>query len=109
MYKLTKDGTNVAKASYSRYYDVMYTTEFADVINPNLIRSGKTSVFGVATYRWLGDLNRNGILDDNEYDHNPLNTFTPRANTIDPNSRQSFTALLKGIYREVFAGIPEAA
>ena len=28
--KLTEDGKNVAKASYSRYYEVMYTGEFAD-------------------------------------------------------------------------------
>jgi Carboxypeptidase regulatory-like domain len=91
VYQLTKDGLNVAKASYSRYYEVMYTTEFADVINPNLIRSGKTTAFGVATYRWLGDVNGNGILDDNEYDHNPLNTFTPRSNNIDPNLRNPKT------------------
>src|SRR5207249_1680117 len=82
VFKLTEDGRNVAKASYSRYYDVMYTTEFADVINPNVIRGGKTTAFGVATYRWLGDLNGNGVLDDNEYDHNPISTFAPRLNTI---------------------------
>jgi hypothetical protein len=87
VYQLSKDGRNLAKASYSRYYDVMYTTEFGDIINPNLVRSGKTSAFGVATYKWLGDLNGNGLLDDNEYDHNPLNTFAPRSNTIDPNLR----------------------
>jgi hypothetical protein len=91
VYKLTADGRNVAKASYSRYFDVMYTGEFADVINPNLIRSGKTSSFGVATYRWFGDLNGNGLLDDNEYDHTPLSTFTPRSNSIDPNLRNPKT------------------
>ena len=91
VFKLTEDGRNVAKASYSRYYDVMYTTEFADVINPNVIRGGKTTAFGVATYRWLGDLNGNGVLDDNEYDHNPISTFAPRLNTIDPNLRDPKT------------------
>ena len=52
--KLTEDGKNVAKASYSRYYESMYTSEFGR-INGNSI---KTS--GVATYAWAGDLNGNG-------------------------------------------------
>jgi hypothetical protein len=91
VYKLTNDGKNLAKASYSRYYEVMYTGEFADVINPNLIRSGKTSAFGVATYTWLGDLNGNGLLDANEYNPTPLSTFTPRSNSIDPNLRNPKT------------------
>src|SRR5712691_2012231 len=91
VYKLTKDGRNVAKASYSRYYEVMYTGEFADVINPNLIRSGKTSSFGVATYTWFGDLNGNGLLDANEYNPTPLSTFSPRSNGIDPNLRDPTT------------------
>ena len=91
VYKLSGDGRNVAKASYSRYYDVMYTGEFADVINPNLIRSGKTSSFGVATYTWFGDLNGNGRLDANEYNPTPLSTFSPRSNSIDPNLRNPKT------------------
>ena len=37
--KLTEDGKNVAKASYSRYYESMYTTEFSS-INPNSIQTG---------------------------------------------------------------------
>src|SRR5262245_37552009 len=34
--KVTEDGKNVVKASYSRYYEVMYMTEFSSV-NPNNI------------------------------------------------------------------------
>ena len=52
VFKLTEDGKNVAKASYSRYYESMYTGEFGN-INPNSIRPT-----GVATYAWLGDLER---------------------------------------------------
>src|SRR4029077_12139206 len=37
--KLTEDGKNVAKASYSRYYESMYTSEYAS-INPNSIQTG---------------------------------------------------------------------
>ena len=44
-YKLTEDGKNVAKASYSRYYESMYTSEF-NSINPNSIQTG-----GVADLR----------------------------------------------------------
>ena len=53
--KLTEDGKNVVKASYSRYYEVMYTTEYAS-INVN---SPQTS--GVATYAWNGALQTNGL------------------------------------------------
>src|SRR5262249_39114392 len=62
IYKLTEDGRNVLKASYSRYYEVMYTGEFADVINPNTINtiSATNGTGGLATYQWLGDLNGNG-------------------------------------------------
>ena len=43
VWKVTEDGRNVAKASYSRYYEVMYTGEFADVINPNTINTTAAS------------------------------------------------------------------
>ena len=36
--KLTADGKNVVKASYSRYYESMYTSEYAS-INPNSIQT----------------------------------------------------------------------
>jgi hypothetical protein len=83
VWKMTDDGRNVAKASYSRYADVMYTGEFADVINPNLIRTT-----GVATYTWFGDLNGNGIVDDGEYNPNPSSVFQPRSNSIDPDLKE---------------------
>jgi len=86
VWKVTEDGRNVAKASYSRYYEVMYTGEFADVINPNTINTG-----GLATYRWFGDANGNGLVDPGEYDPAPLSTVQPRLNRIDPNLRDPRT------------------
>ncbi len=83
VWKITGDGRNVGKASYSRYAEVMYTGEFADVINPNLIRTT-----GVATYRWFGDTNGNGVVDEGEYDPNPTSVFRPRSNKIDPNLKE---------------------
>ncbi len=82
VWKITADGKNVAKASYSRYYEVMYTGEFADVINPNTINTT-----GLATYTWLGDRNSNGIVDPGEYNPTPKSVFTPRQNRIDPKLR----------------------
>lgn len=73
--KLTEDGKNVLKASYSRYYEVMYTTEFSS-INGNSINST-----GVATYAWNGAFQPNGL---------PVlgalkSQFVPKSNAIDPN------------------------
>jgi len=75
--KLTEDGKNVAKASYSRYYEVMYTTEFSS-INGNGINTT-----GVATYAWNGQFTSAGL---------PVlgalkSQFVPKQNTIDPNLR----------------------
>ncbi len=81
IWKVTEDGKNVAKAAYSRYYEVMYTGEF-DAINQNIINTS-----GVATYKWFGDSNGNGIVDAGEYDPNPLSVFTPKSNSIDPKLR----------------------
>jgi hypothetical protein len=78
---MTADGKNVAKAAYSKYFEPMYTTEM-DSINQNIITTG-----GVATYTWLGDLNGNGIVDPGEYNPVPKSTFSPKANSIDPNLR----------------------
>jgi carboxypeptidase family protein len=73
--KLTEDGKNVAKASYSRYYESMYTSEYSD-INGNSINTG-----GVATYAWAGAFNSAGL---------PVlggvkSQFVARSNQIDPN------------------------
>src|SRR5262249_47320069 len=73
--KLTEDGKNVAKASYSRYYESMYTTEFS-IINPNSPQAG-----GVATYAWNGAFNSAGL---------PVlgalrSQFVPKSNAILPN------------------------
>jgi hypothetical protein len=60
----------------------------------------------VATYRWLGDLNGNGLLDDNEYDHAALSTFTPRSNSIDPNLRDPKTdEITFGYERELTSNV----
>jgi hypothetical protein len=78
VYKLTGDGKNVVKASYSRYFESMYTSEYAS-INPNSIQTG-----GVQTWSYLGDLNANGKADRNELG-TLRSQFVPKSNTIDPN------------------------
>jgi len=83
--KLTEDGKNVAKASYSRYYSVMYTDEF-DAINSNIIISGLTTA-PPAVFTWFGDTNGNGIVDAGEYNPTPKSVFSPRSNSMDPNLR----------------------
>jgi hypothetical protein len=89
--KLSEDGKNVAKASYSRYYESMYTTEFS-AINGNGINTT-----GVATYAWSGALNPDGtvpissLLNANGTVPAPgalptaKSVFVARSNTIDPN------------------------
>ena len=101
IWKVTEDGRNLAKASYSRYYEVMYTGEFADVINPNTINTG-----GLATYRWLGDANGNGIVDAGEYDPAPLSTVQPRLNKIDPKLKDPKTdEITFGYQRELVRSV----
>ena len=101
VWKVTEDGRNVAKASYSRYYEVMYTGEFADVINPNQI-----STTGLATYKWFGDANGNGIVDPGEYDPNPLSVVQPKLNSIDPKLRDPKTdEFTIGFQREIAANV----
>src|SRR5258708_7164378 len=99
VWKVTEDGRNVAKASYSRYYEVMYTGEFADVINPNTINTG-----GLATYKWFGDANGNGIVDPGEYDPSPLSNVQPRLNRIDPKLRDPKTDEITVGYQRELAG-----
>ena len=101
VWKVTSDGRNVAKASYSRYYEAMYTGEFADVINPNTINTT-----GLATYRWFGDANGNGVVDSGEYDPVPLSTVQPRLNRIDPGLKDPRTdEITFGYQRELAANI----
>jgi hypothetical protein len=89
IYKLTDDGRNVAKASYSRYFEVMYTTEFSDVINPNTINtiSASSGSGGLATYQWCGAYQANGAPTPCANNPNPISVFKPSANRIDPNLR----------------------
>jgi carboxypeptidase family protein len=79
--KLTEDGKNVVKASYSRYYEVMYMSEFAS-INPNIISTVTDSI--PVKYAWKGDLNGNGRVDDNELGAQTFR-YVPKSNAIDPN------------------------
>ncbi len=78
--KLTEDGHNVAKASYGRYKDILTSGDFS-LINPNTFNN-------IATYRWFGDLNGNGVVDANEYNPAPLSVFVARSNSIDPDFKQ---------------------
>ena len=104
IYKITEDGRNVAKVAYSKYFEPMYTGEM-DAINQNIIQTG-----GVATYAWFGDANGNGIVDDNEYNHTPKSTFTPRANSIDPNLRNpKVDEILFSYQREVMNNVSFSA
>jgi hypothetical protein len=75
--KLNEDGKNVAKASYSRYFETMYTSEYS-TINGNGINTS-----GVATYSWNGAFDPSGrpVLGTLQ------SQFVPKANTIDPNLR----------------------
>ena len=77
MIKLTEDGKNVAKASYSRYYETMYTSEYS-TINGNSINTT-----GVATWAWNGAFDSAGrpVLVGTS----PKSVFVPKSNTIDPN------------------------
>jgi hypothetical protein len=78
--KLTADGHNVAKASYGRYFDILTSGDF-QLTNPNTFAN-------IATYRWFGDLNSNGVVDANEYNPAPLSVFVARSNSIDPEFKQ---------------------
>jgi hypothetical protein len=103
-WKITEDGKNVAKAAYSRYFESMYTTEM-DAINQNIIRTT-----GVATYTWLGDKNGNGLVDPGEYNPVPKSTFTPNANSIDPNLRDpKVDEILFSYQREVMNNVSFSA
>jgi hypothetical protein len=100
VYKITSDGKNVAKASYSRYYEVMYTTEYSSV-NPNIISTAAASI--PVVYTWLGDTNGNGIVDAGEYNPTPKTVFTPRENKIDPKLRDPRTDEIMFAYQRELA------
>jgi hypothetical protein len=94
--RLTGDGKNVAKASYSRYYDVMYMTEFSS-INPNNISTSAGNI--PIVYNWNGQLNPDGTVPNSALLNKdgtvpapgvpatPKSVFQPAANAIDPNLR----------------------
>jgi hypothetical protein len=108
VWKVTEDGKNVAKAAYSRYYEVMYTTEM-DAINRNIIISGLTTS-PPAVYSWLGDANGNGVVDPGEYNPTPKSVFSPAANSIDPNLKDPRTdEVLFSFQREVMTNLSFSA
>jgi hypothetical protein len=80
VWKITEDGKNVAKASYSRYYESMYTTEF-NAINGNAPVGTGTSGGGVATYSWNGAFDAAGrpVLGTLK------SQYVAKQNAIDPN------------------------
>jgi hypothetical protein len=100
VWKITEDGKNVAKASYSRYYEVMYTDEFSN-IQRNTISTTNIPV----VYSWLGDLNNNGQVENNELG-GIKSQFVPRANSIDPNLRDPKNDEIMFAYqREVMSNV----
>ncbi|MCX6545632.1 MAG: carboxypeptidase regulatory-like domain-containing protein [Acidobacteria bacterium] len=101
VYKVTSDARNVAKVSFGRYFNHMYTWHFSDVINPNVLRTS-----GLNIYTWYGDLNGNGVVDANEYNPNPKSVFSPKNNRIDPGfSAPQTDEITLGFQREVGANI----
>ena len=74
MIKLTEDGKTVAKASYSRYYESMYTSEYAS-INPN----SHLRPVALQTWSFLGDSNGNGKADRSELG-TLSSQFVPKSN-----------------------------
>ena len=108
VWKATEDGKNVAKAAYSRYYEVMYTTEM-DAINRNVIISSATAA-PPAVYTWFGDFNGNGVVDAGEYNPTPKSVFTPTANSIDPNLKDPRTdEILFSFQRELATNVSFSA
>lgn len=91
--RLTEDGRNVAKASYGRYFERLYTPYF-NLINPNVF-----STTGIATYQWFGDLNSNGTVEAGEYSPNPLRVFVPRLNSIDSGFKAPKTDEITAAYQ----------
>lgn len=98
VWRLTEDGRNVAKASYGRYFERLYTPHF-NLINPNVF-----STTGIATYRWFGDLNGNRAVDDGEYDPNPVRVFQPRRNSIDASFKAPKTDEITFAYQRELKG-----
>ena len=100
VFKLDEEGRTVLKSSFSQYVPVLYTQTF-DTINPNIIRAQ-----GLATYRWFGDRNSNGIIDAGEFDPNPIARFTPASNAVDPDLKNPLnTEYTVGVEREVARGL----
>ena len=97
---MTADGRNVAKASYSRYYEVMYTDEFNSV-NPNIISTTSDSI--PVKYAWR---DTNGNLQPEANELTQTFRFTPKSNTIDPNLRDPKNdEIMFAFQREVMSNV----
>jgi Carboxypeptidase regulatory-like domain len=100
VWKITADGKNVAKASYSRYYEVMYIDEFESV-NPNIISTATGSI--PVKYAWQ-DTNGNMQPEPNEL--RETFRFAPRSNSIDPNLRDPKNdEIMFAFQREVMSNV----
>jgi hypothetical protein len=100
VWKMTADGRNVAKASYSRYYEVMYTDEFNSV-NPNIISTTSDSI--PVKYAWR---DTNGNLQPEANELTQTFRFTPKSNTVDPNLRDPKNDEIMFAYqREVMSNV----
>ena len=100
VWKMTADGRNVAKASYSRYYEVMYTDEFNSV-NPNIISTTSDSI--PVKYAWR---DTNGNLQPEANELTQTFRFTPKSNTIDPNLRDPKNdEIMFAFQREVMSNV----
>ena len=100
VWKITADGKNVAKASYSRYYEVMYIDEFNSV-NPNIISTATESI--PVKYAWK---DTNGNLQPEANELTQTFRFTPKSNTIDPNLRDPKNdEIMFAFQREVMSNV----
>ena len=100
VWKVTDDGKNVVKASYSRYYEVMYVTEYS-TLNPNNISTATDSI--PVKFAWQ-DLN--GNLQPESSELTQTFRFTPRSNSIDPNLRDPRTDEIMFAYqRELMSNV----
>jgi hypothetical protein len=100
VWKITEDGRNVAKVSYSRYYEVMYIDEFESV-NPNIISTATGSI--PVKYAWQ---DTNGNLQPELNELTQTFRFTPRSNTIDANLRDPKNDEIMFAYqREVMSNV----
>ena len=80
VFKLTEDGKNVAKASYSRYYESMYTSEFTQHQPEHASRPAASRPTS-----WTRRSRTATARSTATSSARCKSQFVPRSNTIDPN------------------------